>query len=421
MADAATARIGFISTRLAGTDGVSLEVVKWVEVLTRLGHQCFFFAGELDWPDDRSFLAPEAHFTHPAVVEIGRDLFDDYVRSADTSHKVQVIKERLKEQLYAFIRQFSIQLLIPQNALSIPMNVPLGLAITELIAETNMPTIGHHHDFSWERARFGVNAAADYLNAAFPPTLPAVRHVVINSFAARQLAMRCGASSTLIPNVMPFDTAPPAGDGYADPLRADLGIPADHLLVLQPTRVVPRKRIEHAIELVARLERPCTLLISHESGDEGNEYEAYLRSYAKLLRVHTLFGSELMGQTRGKTSDGRRIYSLADAYQQCDLVTYPSSLEGFGNAFLEAIYYRKPLVMSAYEIFKVDIQPKGFKAIVFDEFVTDEAVRQTNTLLADPARLADMVDHNYALARRFYSFMALEKRLVALLNDCLGT
>ncbi|MBC8076386.1 MAG: glycosyltransferase family 4 protein [Chloroflexales bacterium] len=415
------ARIGFISTRLAGTDGVSLEVVKWVEVLTRLGHQCFFFAGELDWPEDRCLLAPEAHFTHPEVASIGRDLFDDYVRSTETSHQVQVIKERLKEQLYTFIRQFNLQLLIPQNALAIPMNVPLGLAITEVIAETNIPTIGHHHDFSWERARFAVNAAEDYLNAAFPPTLPAIRHVVINSFAARQLAMRCGTSSTLIPNVMPFDTAPPAGDGYANPLRADLDIDPDDLLILQPTRVVPRKRIERAIELAARLQRPCTVLISHDSGDEGDEYVAYLRAYAELLGVRTLFGSEMMGQTRGTTPDGRRIYSLADAYQQCDLVTYPSSLEGFGNAFLEAIYYRKPIVLSAYEIFKVDIQPKGFKAVVFDEFVTDQAVRATNALLADPARVAELVEHNYALARRFYSFTALEKRLVALLNDCLGT
>jgi glycosyltransferase involved in cell wall biosynthesis len=420
MAETPGARIGFISTRLAGTDGVSLEVVKWVEVLTRLGHQCFFFAGELDWPEERSLLVPEAHFSHPEIASIGRDLFDDYVRSADTSHQIQVIKERLKAQLYAFIRQFDLHLIIPQNALSIPMNVPLGLAITEVIAETNIPTIGHHHDFSWERARFAVNAAEDYLNAAFPPTLPSVHHVVINSFAARQLAMRFAANSALIPNVMPFDTAPPTGDGYADTLRADLGIPADDVLVLQATRVVPRKRIERAIELVARLERPCTLLISHESGDEGDEYAAYLRSYANLLSVRTLFGSELMGHERGTTAEGRRIYSLADAYQQCDLVTYPSSLEGFGNAFLEAIYYRKPLVMSAYEIFKVDIQPKGFKAVVFDEFVTDEAVRATDELLADPERVAQIVDHNYALARRFYSYAALEKHLVALLNDCLG-
>ncbi len=45
-------RIGFVSTRLSTTDGVSLETEKWTHVLTRLGHQCFFFAGLCDRPPE---------------------------------------------------------------------------------------------------------------------------------------------------------------------------------------------------------------------------------------------------------------------------------------------------------------------------------------------------------------------------------
>lgn len=44
--------IGFISTRIAGTDGVSLETEKWAEVLEDLGHTCFYFAGEFDRPQE---------------------------------------------------------------------------------------------------------------------------------------------------------------------------------------------------------------------------------------------------------------------------------------------------------------------------------------------------------------------------------
>ena len=35
--------------------------------------------------------------------------------------------------------------------MTIPVHVPLGLAMTEVIAETSMRTIAHHHDFAWER------------------------------------------------------------------------------------------------------------------------------------------------------------------------------------------------------------------------------------------------------------------------------
>lgn len=414
-------RIGIVSTRLAGTDGVSLEVRKWVAVLERLGHECFFFAGELDWPAERSLLVPEAHFAHPDVMRISADLFDDELRTTETSRMVQNLKEHLKEQLYAFIRQHNLNLLVAQNALAIPMHVPLGLALTEVIAETGLPTIGHHHDFSWERSRFAVNAAADYLNAAFPPALPSLRHVVINSVASAQLAMRRAVGSTLIPNVMPFEVEPDPPDGYADTLRAALGVAPDALLVLQPTRVVPRKRIERTIELLARLGRPATLLISHAAGDEGDVYATYLREYAALLGVPVLFGSDLIGDERAVGLDGQRSYSLADAYAVSDLVTYPSAIEGFGNAFLEALYYRRPLVMSAYAIYRADIQPKGFKVIEFGEFVTAATVAQVQALLENPAQVRAMVEHNYELGRRYYSYTALEKRLVALLNDCIGT
>ena len=63
------------------------------------------------------------------------------------------------------------------------MNVPLGLALTNFIVETGIPTIAHHHDFYWERDRFAVNAIGDFLGTAFPPTLPTIQHVTINSFA----------------------------------------------------------------------------------------------------------------------------------------------------------------------------------------------------------------------------------------------
>ncbi len=40
--------VGFISTRLAGTDGVSLETKKWADVFESEGYKSFYFAGELD-------------------------------------------------------------------------------------------------------------------------------------------------------------------------------------------------------------------------------------------------------------------------------------------------------------------------------------------------------------------------------------
>jgi glycosyltransferase involved in cell wall biosynthesis len=416
-----TSNIGFVSTRIAGTDGVSLEIQKWADTLKKLGHRCFYFAGECDRPEEYSFIVPEAHFKHPEILALTKDLFDDYIRSQKTSHSIQLLSNHLKNEIYKFQRKFDIELLIIENSSSIPMNVPLGLAIAEFIAETCIPTIGHHHDFSWERSRFSVNSAADYLDAAFPPSLNSISHVVINSYASSQLASRKGITSTLIPNVMDFDHPPSAPGEYAKNFREDLGIHPGEYIILQPTRIVPRKRIELAIELARRLERDCVLLITHESGDEGTDYEKYLQDYAEILGVHVMFGTRKVNHYRATAHDGSKIYSLEDAYNHADLVSYPSTIEGFGNAFLETIYYKRPIVISTYEIFKTDIQPKGFRVVGFDDFIASDTVRLAQHVLENQEFREQMVEYNYETGRRHYSYSTLETYLAVLIKHCSGT
>jgi glycosyltransferase involved in cell wall biosynthesis len=413
-------RIGFVSTRFSTNDGVSLETHKWAHVLQELGHQVFYFAGLCDRPADVSYVVPEAYFDHPEIREIHNMAFRLRVRPFAVTRRIRELQWHLKQHLYKFIEQFGIELLIVENALSIPMNIPLGLALTELIAETGLPTIGHHHDFSWERKRFLVNCVNDFLDMSFPPRLPTIRHVVINSLAANQIARRKGVGSTVIPNVMDFDHPPAGPDEYTATLRSDLEIAPDEYFFLQPTRVVRRKGIEHAIELVKRVGVKSRLVISHESGDEGDEYKEHVRSFAELFGVNVIFSSDLIGVTRGTTPDGRKIYSLEDIYPYCDIVTYPSIMEGFGNAFLEAIYFRKPLVVNNYTIYSTDIEPKGFKTIQFEGFITEETVQHVKAVLEHPDLALSMADHNYNLAKKFYSYRVLRQQLDGMLISFFG-
>lgn len=415
-----THRIGFVSTRFVGTDGVSLETEKWAGALRDTGHELFFFAGLSDKPEKASYQIPEANFYHPEIHNIYEKSFSRRRRPRELTLNIHRLTEHLADHLANFVHQFDIDLLIVQNALAIPMNIPLGLALTEFIAETGIPTIAHHHDFFWERKRFLVNCVWDYLNMAFPPHLPSVRHVVINTSAQNQLSLRTGISSMLIPNVMDFELPSQDDDHYANDLRQDLDLQSDEIFILQPTRVVQRKGIENAIELVRRLGMKARLVISHASGDEGYEYEQHVRKFAELLDVPVNFVSEIIREQRSLTQDGRKIYSLADVYQKCDLVTYPSTIEGFGNAFLEAVYFRKPIVVNNYSIFSTDIKPKGFNVIEFDGYITEQTIEKTRQVLKDVELRKSITDRNFALGARFFSLAVLRRRLETLITDCFG-
>jgi glycosyltransferase involved in cell wall biosynthesis len=412
--------VGFVSFRIAGTDGVSLETKKWAEILTRNNCKCFYLGGEVDTDDAVSMVAPFFHFQEPEVRKTYQTCFSRKNRPPELTATIHEQREHIKGSLYEFVDRFKIDILIPENALTIPLNVPLGMALTEFIAETGINTIAHHHDFFWERKRFLVNCVWDYLNACFPPHLPNIHHVVINSSGGNQLALRTGISSTLIPNVMDFETPAPGIDEYNADVRHVLGVAEDELFVLQPTRVVQRKGIEHAIELVARLGRKAALVISHASGDEGYEYQRRIKEYSEMLGIRAIFVDEIISDTRSETLDGRKVYSLEDVYPHADLVTYPSVFEGFGNAFLEAIYFRKPIVVNNYSIYSHDIKPLGFRVVEMDDFVSESTVERTRKLLDNPAQVEEMVRINYELGLKYFSYRNLEEKLWYIVRSFYG-
>jgi hypothetical protein len=219
---------------------------------------------------------------------------------------------------------------------------------------------------------------------------------------------------------MDFDSPPAPLDEYARSARKDLGLKPDQYLLLQPTRIIQRKGIEHAIELTRRLKLPAELVISHAAGDEGTDYEQRIHEFAALLGVRINFESAIVGTERGVTPEGRKIYTLDDVYPQADLVTYPSTIEGFGNAFIEAVYFKRPIVVNNYSIYEADIKPKGFKVIEFDGYISERTLEATRYALKNPDVTAKDAEHNFELAQRHYSYEMLERRLRHLLASCFG-
>jgi len=413
--------IGFVSTRFAGTDGVSLESAKWAQVLWHYQHVSYWYAGRLDRDPAVSMLVPEAYFYDRDNAWINERAFGTRRRSPEMTRKIYQVADHLKGTLYDFVDAFKIDILIVENALCLPMHIPLGVALAHFIAETEMPTIAHHHDFYWERSRFSVNSVGDFLSMAFPPCLESIQHVTINSFAQGNLSHRAGASSVLIPNVLDFENPPPDATEARAAFRGQIGLTPDDIMVLQPTRVVPRKGIEHSVALVAQLKDPrCKLVVSHESGDEGPEYHHALTELAEASGVDLRFVHAHVSASTELRTNNLPSPTLGEVYAAADLITYPSLYEGFGNALLEAFYYRKPVVVNRYSIFISDIEPKGFKVIAMDGFLTRGVLDHVRRVISDEAYRRDMVDYNYELGKAFFSYAVLRRKLRALITNFTG-
>lgn len=397
-------KIGFVSVRFAGLDGVSLEAAKLAEVVREVGHEVVWFAGELGTGFQPGTENAAARFDSPENLEIQQQCFGVSRTSPDVGETIRHRAAALRSALEEFVSSHDVDVLVPQNALSIPMQLPLGVALAEM-ATSGFPTVAHHHDFWWERERFSQTGVAEILSAAFPPLAANLRHMVINSITQTELEARTGEVATVLPNVMDFEHEPQPGNGSR--FRQYVGVAETDTVFLQATRIIPRKTIEFTLELAAALDDPTIkVVISHPERDEGDEYATNLARRAAELNVDLRF-----------TSTGAPgAPSLADAYAAADLVTYPSRIEGFGNALLEAVFYRRPMLVNRYPVYVSDIAPTGLKFVEIDGAITTDTIAEVGRWLGDTSVWEAVVDANYAICRKHFSYAVVRDRFVPLLD-----
>ena len=405
-------RIGIVATRLSGVDGVTFETAKWEAVLERMGHEVRLCAGEVDALRWSARLVPAMHFAHPPAARVTAAAFDPDSDPDAVRREIERLAGQLLPVLAAWIDTERLDVLIVENAWAIPMQLPLGVALRSLAEETGIGVIGHNHDYWWERDRFAQCVVPDLLDHSFPPDLPTVRNVSINSLAARALRERRGLDSTVIPNVFNFDAPRPGPrPSVRRELRSELGMGRSGLLVVQPTRVVPRKGIELAIDLVSRLGDPhAVLLVTSPAGDEGLDYLISLEQLAERKTVHLRYAADRFAPDH----EGKPLspaHSLTEAYFAADLISYPSLYEGFGNALLEAVFFGKPVFVNRYPVYEADIRPLGFRFVEIDGVVTDNTAVEVRALLSDRRRLATEATHNFAIGRQHLGYDRLEAGL----------
>lgn len=421
--------IGIIIGRIGGVDGVARETEKWIEVLRSMGHQVFVVSGQYqERTPDPAFedLLPSLSFFAPESVWSQKKAFFHPDSDPDEliTH-VQKVAGQILEHLLAWVRNRQIDLLISENASSLPSHLEMGLAISELVKQTGLPAIAHDHDFAWERGdryRSSNQIIRDFIGDIFPLRAPQSVHAVINTDALGKLEGSYGAVAVNVPNVMDF-TKPFGKQGPANRALAErLGFQKNDILLFQMTRLLRRKKIETAIDLVHRLNDPRIKLVI-TGGYTDDAGSAYFNQLSQLVHDLSLsrqvrFASEFFGSAgREEASGNLGRFTLSDAYAIASACTYFSTHEGFGNVVVEAILAKCPLFVNNYEpVFTRDIASKGIRTVMIEHgHLTDEAVAAMADVLYHPSLAVEMTEHNYRLGKLHFSYETLEAKLVELI------
>ena len=149
------------------------------------------------------------------------------------------------------------------------------------------------------------------------------------------------------------------------------------------------------------------LVITGYDGDEPGGYGSWLYEEAARSGIRYKFIGNYVGTARGER-DGHKVYTLWDIYPHAHFITYPSVYEGFGNALIETLYFRKPLIVHRYPAYIADIASKGVKAVEFWHDLDDDVLAQTRRMIDDEAWREEVTAHNYEVGREHFSLKVLE-------------
>jgi mannosylglucosylglycerate synthase len=439
-------RIAFISGKLGDVDGVSLEVDKWIDVLQKEGHDIYTIAGKYANPvqaikTDKQFLLEKLRFDSTLQKHYEKMMFPFLTgqpvhMTATTKEKIieemMVHGKELGEDIIQIIQDFNIDLLIAENTNAMPMTLLGGIAVYNLLTEYKVATIFHHHDFWWERSRFSQNRIEALLNNIMPPSDLGVEHVVISSYSAHILSSIKRVMPTVVPNCENFEECT-VRDNYNSLFRQDLGFREDDILFVQPTRIIPRKRIEDSVRLVAmyshkypELKDRIKFVVSLYQGDElDDSYVAGIQTLALNEGVDLYLISDRVSSVRKINADGERIYNSRDVLLNADLAIYLPRWEGFGNAFLEAVSCRIPVVISTYLVYKTDIKGAGFNNLeIRDNYNEDGLLRIPESILSDihtilnnSKKRIQMTDRNFEIGKMEFGFDMLTDKLNTLIDS----
>ena len=449
--------IGVFHYQVGGTDGVSLEIEKWKQVLEEMGHTVILIGGELGTAE--GVLVTEMFHHLPEAKRLNHNTFfrlsdfDPEEYRKELYRMTEIITARFVE----VIKEHGIDLILAENVWCVAANPAVAPALEIARQELGIPAVAHNHDFYWER-REGFSlpcaAAVELADKYLPPRDPEIRHSVINSLAQAELLARKGIPSQVVPNVFDFDGPDWVQDDYNAGLRTEIGLSETDIVLLQATRIVSRKGIELAIDFTRALQAPQRRKALEEYGlydgrkfsssdrivlvlagycrdDSTNAYKDLLIQKGENASVELLFIEDRVEADRLER-DNKKVYSLWDTYTMADLVTYPSLWEGWGNQFLEAVKARLPLLVYEYPVYKKDIKSKGFQIISLgdeirdldvdglvrvEESIIEAAADEALVMLTDPAKRDEVVQHNFNVAQEHYSMPALKGYLSKLFSD----
>lgn len=409
--------------------GVVVEFVKTARLFADRGHEVFLDLGYDIKSDKGAFFRPygDEGTLLPDWVRLGRidgvenvagydrdfvaTVLRDVVGRGDGAHLlpgVARIAAELAGLIVATWERHDVEFVLVENG-TLPENIAYTTALYRAIEEYGRRrglgrfVLWRDHDLMWQsEPGTGKYGEFPYPATPRPVTSPHVHYLALHEEARRRTVAWAPHLTAIdvLPNTFPRHRVA-VGARNAGFRRAH-GIPAGAPLIARCTRIIPQKRIDRELHLLAGIPE-AYLFVAGDTGESPAEFRR-LTGLAERLGVtgRVVFG----GWLAPHDTAGR--HSVRDLLAHATVLSFLTShdYESYGNPIGEAIAAGVPYLTTRYQLYDTVYGGKGFRGLLFDpatgDLPDDGFTGQVRELLHDEERRADMAEHNYRLGARHF-------------------
>lgn len=352
----------------------------------------------------------------------------EHVRDGAGAHllpRVHAAAEAIAERLVETWERRGVSFVMVENG-TLPENITYTMALHSAIESYGRRhrlgpfVLWRDHDLMWQsEPGTGKYGTFPYPGTVAPVNSPYIRYIALHEEARRRTLEWVPDLENIdvLPNTFAHGPAHRPADGRPHPrpqatgFRRHFGIPEDAPLIARFTRIIPQKRIDRDIHLVARLaDRARAHLFVAGDTEEAPEEHARLVRLAGSLGVgdRVVFGGRLAPHETGVSAAPGDGYSVRDLLAEAQLASFLTSYdyESYGNPVGEAIASRVPYLTTRYQLYDTVYGDKGFRAPVMEltdgDLPTPTFVDSVAGLILDERKREEMADFNHRLGRRHF-------------------
>jgi glycosyltransferase involved in cell wall biosynthesis len=326
--------------------GVEEILSQQASIFHRMGHSISVLAGmgEIYTEDFPVRIEPVLGSKNPSIIKAHDECKDGR----------EAALERPKNRIYRILKEWSnkLDVILAHNVLHMPFNLPLTFAIQQLAgSENGAAVVSWAHDSPY----FDANPPK-YLKDA-PWTIlrqpnPNIHYVTISGYRMRLFKKHFGDTPWRIVR----NGIDPVQFFYLDlksvRLAEELDLFARDLVVVQPSRITPRKNLELSIHIIRGLKLLGYNVLFMLTGAYDPHEERAVAYYRRLrywinelgLTENIAVLAEYRFKDRTKLVPDRIF--IRDLYLMADLLLMTSKDEGFGLPLLEAGMIKLPIACS---------------------------------------------------------------------------